>query len=176
LCLDRVLTDVKVSAKLAIGHSCRKQGQEFAFAFGESDVAARPAHSLVDLGVLGPLRQLDSFAARGSPDATNDLFSGHGLRDESSSAGTKGLAHHLRPIGKAEHHDGSVFRVGAKCAHTVVEREGLSIGIEQRDVDRSPGRLPDVELDDPDLRIAVLEEGTQALENDHIIVDEGHPN
>ena len=43
-------------------------------------------------------------------------------------------------------------------------------------IDPSSGLLPHVEFDDPDLGVAGFEEGAEALEYDHVVVDEGDPN
>ena len=106
----------------------------------------------------------------------DDLVPGYGLGDEALRARTKGSSHRLRPVGKAEDHNGSVLGVGTERADPFIERFGFAVGVEQRDVDPSPGLLPDVEFDDPDLGVAGLEEGAEALENDHVVVDERNPN
>ena len=87
-------------------------------------------------------------------------------------AGTHGTAHGLGMVGKAEHHDRSVSRVGAKSTHAISEAFDFSVGVEQGDVDPSSRSLPDVELDDMDLPVAGLEQGAEAFEDDLVVVDE----
>jgi hypothetical protein len=174
--LHGVLTDVEMTAKLAVRHSGREQRQELALAFGEANIASWPAHLFIDLRVLGSLRQDDALSVCGSPDAVDDLVPWHGLGDESLRARTKGSSHRLGPVGEAEDNDGAVFGVGTERADSLVERFGFSVGVEKRDIDTPSGLLPYVEFDDPDLRIARFEEGAEALEDDHVVVDERNPN
>jgi hypothetical protein len=173
--LDRVLTYVKVATKFAIRHARRQQRQKLALAFGYADLAPRPLQRCIDLGALGPLGQNDSIALRGSSDAVNDLLPWRSLGDKSLSTGAHGLTHRQRPIGKAEHHDRSITGVGAKRAHSFVEGFGFSVRVEQRDIDPSPRSLPNIEFHDLDLGLTGLEQGTEALKNDHIVIDERDP-
>jgi hypothetical protein len=174
--LDGVLTDVEVTAKFTIRHSRRKQGQEFALSFGETHFASRPAQRLIDLCVLRPLGQNHLFAPRCRPDAVDDLIPRDGFGDESLCTSAKGSSHRLGAVRKAEDHDGPIFRVGPERAHSFIEGLQFSVGVEQRDVNASPRTLPHVKLDDPDLRVAGLEEGAEPFQNDHVIVDERDPN
>ena len=174
--LDGVLTDVQVNAEFAIRHSSREQGQEFAFSFGETHLAPRPAQRFVDLCVLRPLGQNDLLTPRGRPDAFDDLISRYGFGDETLCARAYGSPHRLRAVGKAEDHDGSIFGVGAERANPFIEGLRFSVGVEERDIDGSSRSLFDVEFDDPDLGVAVFEKGAESLEDDHVIVDEGDPD
>jgi hypothetical protein len=174
--LDGVLTDVQVNAEFAIRHSSRKQGQEFAFSFGETHLAPRPAQRFVDLCVLRPLGQNDLLTPRGRPDAFDDLISRYGFGDETLCARAQSSAHRLRTVRKAEDHNGPVLGVGTERAHSFIEGFRFSVGVEKRDVDAPPRPLPDVEFDDPDLGVAGLEEGAEPFKDDHVIVDEGDPD
>jgi hypothetical protein len=176
LSLHGVLADVEVTAKFTIGHSRRKQGQELAFSFGKAPLAARPAQRFIDLCVLRPLGQHDPLAPRCCSDAIDDLIPMYGFGDETLCACAQSSSHRLRAVGKAEDHDGSVLGVSAERAHSFIEGFRFSVGVEKRDVDASSRPLPDVEFDDPDLGVAGLEEGSEPLKDDHVIVDECDPN
>jgi hypothetical protein len=49
----------------------------------------------------------------------------------------------------------------------------FTVGVEQCDVDAPPWAVPDVELDDVDLRLARFEQSAEAFEDDLVVVDEG---
>ena len=75
----------------------------------------------------------------------------------------------------AEHeliHDRPVTGVGAKSAHPFAEGSEFSVGVEERDIDPSPRPLLHIDFDDLDLRLTGPQEGPQALEDDHVVVDE----
>ncbi|MGO9855306.1 MAG: hypothetical protein ACLPYY_09725 [Acidimicrobiales bacterium] len=52
----------------------------------------------------------------------------------------------------------------------------LPVGVEKRDIDPSPRSLANIDLDDLELRLTGPEEGTEALEDDHVVVDERNPD
>ena len=89
---------------------------------------------------------------------------------------SRALAVRLWAVGKLEDHDGPVAGVGAERAHSFTEGMELPIGIEKGDVDASSRPFPDVEFDDPNPGITGLEEGAEAFEDDHVIVDECDPD
>ena len=70
----------------------------------------------------------------------------------------------------------SVGGVGAERAHSLADVSEFSVRVEQGNVDPSSRLLPDVHLDDPDLGFAEPEKAAQALEDDHVVVDERHPD
>jgi hypothetical protein len=76
-------------------------------------------------------------------------------------------------VEKAEHHDGAVARVGGKGTHAASKTLDFTVGVEQCDVDPPPWAAPDVELDDTDLRFTAFEQGSQAFEDDLVVVHEG---
>jgi hypothetical protein len=110
--LDRILTHVEVTAELTIRHAGRQQGKDFAFALSEADLPSWPLQRVIDLGMLGPLRQNNSLAICGCFDALNDLFPRYGFGDKAFGATASGVIHRFRVIGKAEYHDRSVTWVG----------------------------------------------------------------
>ena len=112
----------------------------------------------------------------GSCDAVDDLLAWYRLGDEPLGAGTHGTTYRLRPIGKAEYHDRPVTGVGAKSAHPFAEESEFSVGVEERDIDPSPRSLLHIDFDDLDLRLTGPPEGPQALEDDHVVVDERDPD
>jgi hypothetical protein len=169
--LDRVFTDVEGASEFAVRHSGRQQRQELALASGEEDASPRPLQRFVD-SALRPSGVNDALTLGSKLYSIDDLLSWYCLRNEPLSSSPYRTAHHMRLIGKTEDDDCSVARVDMKSPHSVAKASVLSVRVEQRHVDTSPRPLPDIHLDDPDVWLAEPEQGAQALEDDHVVVDE----
>ena len=139
--LDRVLADVEALPELTVGQARRKQGQEFAFPFSQSDVPAGPAKCFIELGVLGSLGQYNAGSASGGFDASMICSRCDALEMKARRASTKCTSDSLGMVRKTEHHNGSVSGSEPSERTLSVRLSELPIRVEQRDIRLASGRL-----------------------------------